>query len=192
MGWKHANSLWLAACRGGHPRAIGTCKLYVADCLLGLGGGGGARPIFAKNVGALKVVVVLVNLFTAWTFFGLSCVTGLAAEMAPHTMPICVFCRVYSFHGGLLVCRWVGEDWQSSPSGPRGGRSDWDSVKKAPKKAPQTNQGSMPRRAPEKNQKGDRPRGQPPPPTTRAATPPREGKRRKMKSISYNVGNTTQ
>ena len=51
------------------PGGGGTCKLYVAGCLLS------SRLIFPKNVGALKVVVLLVDLFTDWTFFGLSCVT---------------------------------------------------------------------------------------------------------------------
>ena len=133
---------------------MGTCKLYVAGSLSGwpsrgdgnvqtlcgwllVGLWGGSRQRFPKNVGALKVVVLLVDLFTDWTFFVLSCVTGLEAERSPHTMLICVFRRVYSFHRGVEGAfwfaggrggGWVGEDWRSSPSGHQ---------KSAPKKDPE-------------------------------------------------------
>ena len=86
----------------------GTYKLYVAGCLLGFGGR--SRLIFPKNVGALKVAILLVDLFTDWAFFGLSCVTSLGAERDPHTMLIRVF-------AGFSVSTGV---WRG-PSGLQGG-----------------------------------------------------------------------
>ena len=124
----------------------------------------------------------------------------------------CVFCRVSGFphgvegqfglQGGVGVSRRVwgatySRRWERANSmklsqcrgGPpgdaaRGGRAAWKSVKKRPRKRTPTKSGRYSEGHPRKGPKSGSSQG--------AKPPLREGKRRKTKTISYNVGNSIQ
>ena len=92
--------MWLAACWGGHP-GDGNVQTLCGWQLVGAvpQGMGICKQTFQKNVGALKVVVLLVDFFMEWTFFWLSCVTGLVALFGHNYRNTALICNQQELFG---------------------------------------------------------------------------------------------